>query len=181
MTTLKNELIGTWRLLSYIEVPINGVDSKFPMGKNPKGLLMQNAEGYMSMQISSSERSQFSSADRYQASADELISHVQGFIAFAGPYKINESKAVIQYALSTSSYPNWEGKIQERRVDFDGDVLYLKSVEPILSNGEYVNSYMTWHRIEEEEFLSRRERFLEYTSRSVQEEIRTRDMEDFQE
>lgn len=167
MTTLKNELIGTWKLLSYIEVPLNGVDSKFPMGKNPKGLLMQDGDGYMSMQISSSERNSFSSDDRYQADQEELISQVQGFIAFAGSYKINETKAVIQYAMTTSSYPNWEGKIQERRVDFEGDILYLKSVEPILSNGEYVNSYMTWHRIAQEEFLSRRERFLEFTSKRV--------------
>src|SRR5690606_23238146 len=141
MTTLKNELVGTWKLLSYIEVPINGIDSKFPMGKSPKGLLMQDPDGYMSMQISNSERSQFSSDDRYQANQEELLSQVQGFIAFAGSYKIIENKAVIQYALTTSSYPNWEGKIQERRVDFEGDILYLKSVEPVLSNGEYVNSY----------------------------------------
>ncbi|MGO1816512.1 MAG: lipocalin-like domain-containing protein [Sphingobacterium sp.] len=178
MTTLKNELVGTWKLLSYIEVPINGIDSKFPMGKSPKGLLMQDPDGYMSMQISNSERSQFSSDDRYQANQEELLSQIQGFIAFAGSYKINENKAVIQYALTTSSYPNWEGKIQERRVDFEGDVLYLKSVEPVLSNGEYVNSYMTWHRIEKEEFLSRRERFLKYTSRTTN-EMSERDVDDF--
>ena len=46
--------------------------------------------------------------------------------------------------------------MQHRKIDFEGDILYLKSTEPILSNGIYVNSYMTWQRMErsEEEFVS---------------------------
>ncbi len=164
MTTLKNELVGTWQLLSYIEVPIKGTDSKFPMGKSPKGLLMYGADGYMSVQISGSERQLFSSDDRYLANEEEILSQVKGFIAFSGSYKIDNANATIQYAITTSSFPNWEGQFQERKIDFEGDVLYLKSVEPILSFGEYVNSYMTWRRIEKEEFISRRERFVEYNA-----------------
>ncbi|WP_156306835.1 lipocalin-like domain-containing protein [Sphingobacterium endophyticum] len=164
MTTLKNELVGTWQLLSYIEVPINGTDSKFPMGQNPKGLLIYGADGYMSVQISNSERGNFSSDDRYLAKEEELKSQVKGFIALAGTYKIDNMNAIVQYAITTSSFPNWEGQIQERKIDFEGDILYLKSVDPILSDGIKVNSYMTWRRVEKEEYLSRRERFMEITA-----------------
>ncbi|GAA4137031.1 hypothetical protein GCM10022216_12700 [Sphingobacterium kyonggiense] len=164
MTTLKNELIGTWLLLSYIEVPVNGNDSNFPMGKSPKGSLIYGPDGHMSVQISSSERCNFSSNDRYLANDEELISCVKGFIAFAGSYQIDNSTATVQYSIHTSSYPNWEGQMQERKIDFEGDILYLKSTEPILSNGQYVNSYMTWQRVEKVEMQSRRDRFINYSN-----------------
>ena len=161
MTTIKNELIGTWTLLSYIEIPTNGADSTFPMGKSPVGTIMYGADGHMSVQISNPERLKFSSNDRYVASEEEAESSVKGFIAFSGSYHIDNRNAILKYHISNSSFPNWEGGIQERKIDFEGDILYLKSVEPILSGGFYVNSYMTWRRIEKEELISRRERFLE--------------------
>ena len=168
MTTIKNELIGTWQLLSYIEVPLNGSDSIFPMGKSPKGILIYGADGFMSVQISSSERSIYSSNDRYIADDQEIISSIKGFIAFSGSYHINNQTAIVSYSIQTSSFPNWEGQIQERKVDFEGDILYLKSVEPILSNGQDVNSYMTWQRIEKVELQSRRERYLEYSNKRLE-------------
>ncbi|MVZ64468.1 hypothetical protein GQF61_01275 [Sphingobacterium sp. DK4209] len=161
MTTIKNELIGTWTLLSYIEIPTNGADSTFPMGKSPVGTIMYGADGYMSVQISNPARQKFNSNDRYVADAAEMEACVKGFIAFSGSYHIDNKQAVVKYHINNSSYPNWEGEIQERKVDFEGDILYLKSVEPILSGGFYVHSYMTWRRIEKQELISRRDRFLE--------------------
>ncbi|MVZ61518.1 lipocalin-like domain-containing protein [Sphingobacterium humi] len=164
MTTIKNELIGTWTLLSYIEIPTNGADSTFPMGQNPTGLLMYGADGHMSVQISNSNRPKFSSNDRYLAEEEEMLACIKGFIAFSASYHIDNKNAIVKYHINTSSFPNWEGAIQERKVDFEGDILYLKSVEPILSGGGYVHSYMTWRRVEKEELLSRRARFLELQS-----------------
>ncbi|WP_099367326.1 lipocalin-like domain-containing protein [Sphingobacterium sp. 1.A.4] len=164
MTTLKNELVGTWSLLSYIEVPLNGLDSTFPMGKNPKGSLIYGPDGHMSVQISSSERGLFSSNGRFIVNEEELLSCVKGFIAFAGSYQIDNNAATVTYAIQTSSFPNWEGQLQVRKIDFEGDILYLKSVEPILSGGSYVNSYMTWQRLEKMELQSRRERFVEFNA-----------------
>ena len=119
----------------------------------------------MSVQISASERSNFVSEDRYLANSVEIESQIKGFIALAGSYKVDNSNAVVQYSIRTSSFPNWEGEVQERKIDFEGDILYLKSVSPILSDGVEVNSYMTWRRIEKEEFSSRRDMFMEITSK----------------
>ena len=35
-------------------------------------------------------------------------------------------------------------------MDFEADILYQKSVEPIISNGQKVHAYMTWQRIQKE-------------------------------
>ncbi|GHE34247.1 lipocalin-like domain-containing protein [Sphingobacterium griseoflavum] len=146
MTSLKNELLGTWKLLSYIEVPIGGDDSLFPMGKNPYGLLMYSPDGFMSVQISREERLPYASNDKLQPSQDEMLSSLQGYIAFCGKFKVDNSSAIVSYMIKSSLFPNWKNKVQRRKIDFEGDILYLKSTEPILSNGQYVNSYMTWQK-----------------------------------
>lgn len=148
MTSLKNELIGTWKLLSYIEVPIDGDDSLFPMGQNPYGVLMYSPEGYMSVQISKEGRMCYKSNDKMMATQEEMVSSLQGYIAFCGKYKVDNNNAVVSYSIESSLFPNWKDQLQHRKIDFDGDVLYLKSTEPILSKGVYVNSYMTWQRVD---------------------------------
>ncbi|KGE12803.1 lipocalin-like domain-containing protein [Sphingobacterium deserti] len=146
MTSLKNELVGTWKLLSYIEVPIAGDDSLFPMGKTPYGLLMYTTDGYMSVQISKENRLPYKSEDKVLASHEEMVSSLQGYIAFCGKFKVDNSTAIVTYTVESSLFPNWKNKIQRRKIDFEGDILYLKSTEPVLSNGVYVNSYMTWQK-----------------------------------
>ena len=146
MTTIKNELIGTWRLLSYIEVPIEGDDSLFPMGKQPFGILMYSADGYMSVQVSKNDRLLYQSNDKMMATQEEMYSSLQGYIAFTGTYTVDNNQGTVIYDIESSLFPNWKNKRQCRKVDFEGDILYLKSTAPILSNGVYVNSYMTWQR-----------------------------------
>ncbi len=148
MTSIKNELVGTWKLLSYIEVPIAGDDSLFPMGKNPYGVLMYSSDGYMAVQISKEGRLLYKSKDKMMATQEEMASSLQGYIAFCGKYKVDNNNAVVTYHIESSLFPNWKNQMQHRKIDFEGDVLYLKSTEPILSNGVYVNSYMTWQRMD---------------------------------
>ncbi|SKC02125.1 Lipocalin-like domain-containing protein [Sphingobacterium nematocida] len=147
MTSIKNEIIGTWELLSYIEVPVDGVDSFFPFGKSPKGLLLYSPDGYMAVQISGSDEIKYISNDRMQASAEELDRRVRGYIAFSGKYTIDNRNAHVVYDISNSLFPNWEESQQVRKLDFEGDVLYQKSLEPIRSGGQTVHAYMTWKRI----------------------------------
>lgn len=147
MTSLKNELVGTWKLLSYIEVPIDGNDSLFPMGKKPYGILMYSAEGYMAVQVAKAERMLYKSNDKMMATGEEMVSSLQGYIAFSGRYSVDNNNALVSYSIQSSLFPNWTHQLQHRKIDFEGDVLYLKSTEPILSNGVYVNSYMTWQRV----------------------------------
>lgn len=147
MTSIKNEIIGTWELLSYIEVPVNGMDSIFPYGKTPKGLLLYSPDGYMSVQISVSDELKYISNDRMLASDDEIKRRVRNYLAFSGRYAIDNRSAQVTYMIETSFYPNWEGSQQVRKLDFEGEILYQKSVEPVLSDGRLVHAYMTWEKV----------------------------------
>jgi len=145
MTSIKNELIGSWKLLSYIELPINWTDSLFPMGQQPDGILMYSPDGYMSVQIAKQERLPFASGDWLKASCEEHTSSMSSYISFSGTYRILENR-IVSYQVKTSLYPNWKGQTHERTFDFEGDILYLKSIEPQLSNGVMVHAHMTWQK-----------------------------------
>ena len=146
MGSLKNEIIGTWKLLSYIEVPVGGEEYLFPLGKNPKGILIFSPDGYMSVQISVKNPLKYDSEDRFSATDDRIAARSKEYIAFTGKYKTDNVLSHVIYNIETALNPNWEGVKQVRKLDFEGDILYQKSVEPISSKGQMVHAYMTWQR-----------------------------------
>ncbi len=147
MTSIKNEIIGTWELLSYIEVPLDGLDSSFPFGKTPKGLLLYGPDGYMAVQISSRDHLKCVSDDRLKVSTEEAEQRIKGYLAFSGRYTVDNRNAHVVYDIESSFFPNWEGSRHVRKLDFDGDVLFQKSLEPIRSGGRMIHAHMTWKRI----------------------------------
>ena len=147
MVSIKNEIIGSWKLLSYIEVSLEDTNSYFPVGKTPTGILMFNPDGYMSVQITSNELLHFESEDRAVASDQEIRNRLLTYIAFSGRYVVDNNTVCVVYHIETSLFPNWMGAKQIRKLDFENDILYQKTVEPILSNGKLVHAYMTWQRI----------------------------------
>jgi len=156
MASLKNEIIGSWKLLSYIEVPVGGGESLFPLGKSPKGNLIYSPDGYMSVQISASEDLGFSSDDRILVSQEELLKRLQRYIAFSGRYTVDNEMACVIYLVENSLYPAWENTRQVRKLDFEGDVLYQKSLDPIKSGGKLVHAYMTWKKVEKSNYDEQR-------------------------
>jgi hypothetical protein len=147
MVALKNEIIGAWKLLSYIEVPVGGEEYLFPLGTNPKGLLIFSPDGSMSVQISVKDPIRYDSDDRFSISDDKVATRAKTYIAFAGKYTTDNFLSLVTYHIETSLNPNWEGKKQIRKLDFEGDILYQKSVEPISSYDQMVHAYMTWQRV----------------------------------
>ena len=52
---LREQLIGAWRLVSYIESPVDGSPKRFPMGEKALGIIMYTPDGYMSAQLMTPE------------------------------------------------------------------------------------------------------------------------------
>ncbi|MBP3942942.1 lipocalin-like domain-containing protein [Sphingobacteriaceae bacterium WQ 2009] len=147
MYSLKNHLTGSWLLRSYIEVQVGGEESLFPFGIRPEGLLIYTADGCMSLQIANAERENYIDGDRFLAKNEEFIASALSFIAYTGNYEILSDNRTLIHHMQISSFPNWQGLSQKRSVEIDVDFLYLKTVDPVLSNGLWVNSYMTWQKM----------------------------------
>lgn len=167
MTTIKNELVGSWQLLSYIEISVDGSESLFPLGKQPNGILIYANDGYMSAQIFGSPAETSMDSSVLVDSARFASIHSSGQLIFSGAYHVDNRMSTVSHEVLASITPKLVGKTIQRNISFDGDILYFRSVSPVLSNGRMVNSYMTWQRMDKYEFQSSREKFLTMTSKKV--------------
>jgi len=144
MISLRERLIGTWRLVSWgvlferVEVPV-------PMGRGATGLLTYSPDGYMSVNIMAPNRPKFASSDFMGGTANEKAEAFETFIGYSGLYEVNEEGRFVTHDLQTCSYPNWSNTIQKRFIDLTEDRLRLTS-PPVLSDGKEVIGVLVWSR-----------------------------------
>ena len=148
---LRDQLIGAWKLYSYVEIPVDGSESFYPMGEQPMGIIMYTADGYMSAQLMKPEgRENFAINDFYKGSLEEYKAAGSTYVAYTGPLKVNEEQRTLTHSMFISLFPNWMGQTQPRVVSLEGDVLTLGTETPISSQGKIVNSKLIWHRAKPE-------------------------------
>lgn len=140
-------LIGTWTLVELIEVPLNGEETIHPMGTKPKGIIIYNNDGYMSVQImkSDSQKSETKVSTDLLEKQDENES--SAYLAYSGPFQTNDEKQTVSHTMFVSLFKNWRGQTQDRKVLFKNGLLHLETEQPFLSNSKLVNHKLTWKRI----------------------------------
>ncbi|MDQ1214986.1 lipocalin-like domain-containing protein [Pantoea anthophila] len=144
---LREQLIGAWRLVSYIEQPRDGSPQREPMTGHPRGLILYTPDGYMSAQLCSPDRRHFASGDWFIASPEEFEAEATTYIAYSGPWEPGEEDGTIMHGMDVSLFPNWCGQRQLRRARIDGDRLFLSSVEPVRSGGVEIDATLEWQRV----------------------------------
>lgn len=144
--TLREQLIGAWTLVSYVERPIDGSAPFYPFGETPQGIIMYTPDGFMSAQLCTPDRVPFASGDWFKGTAAEYEAEGSTYIAYTGPFHVDEEKQSLTHTMFISLYPNWIGQTQPRVVTIEGDYLYLSTASPISSGGKIVNSYLRWKR-----------------------------------
>ena len=143
---LRDQLIGAWRLVRYVERPLDGSPLREPLTTQPHGLILYTADGYMSAQLSAPGRTPFASGDWFMASPEEFAAEGSTYIAYSGPWEIGPEANTIIHGMDVSLFPNWSGQRQMRRVRLDGDRLFLASSVPLLSGGTLIDAQLEWHR-----------------------------------
>ena len=146
--TLREQLIGVWKLVSYVERPVDGSDPAYPMGEKLEGLIIYAADGYMSVQLMRPDRPKFSRGDWSGGGEDEIKEAASGYFAYAGPFHIDEEKKILTHAVSLSLDPNWLDQAQRRVVRLEGDILELSTEKPLESEGKATMYHLTWKRAE---------------------------------
>lgn len=144
-SSLRDQLIGAWELVSYVERPIDGGPERHPLGEQVRGLIIYTPDGYMSAQLMAPDRPAFASGDWFDASDEELRAEATGYIAYSGPFHVDEQGRLF-HTMQVSLFPNWLGQTQQRIVDLQGDTLHLSAAAPIRSGGVQVSAYLTWRR-----------------------------------
>jgi hypothetical protein len=111
--TLKEQLVGTWTLVSIIATDKAGAKSE-RRGPNPKGLLIFEANGRYSLLTSRSDIPKFAIDNVNQGTAEEYKAVVTGMIANIGTWTIDETTKTITTNIEAGSFPNLNGNTQKR-------------------------------------------------------------------
>jgi Lipocalin-like domain len=143
---LRDQLIGAWKLVSYVEEPVDGSAPFHPLGERPKGIIMYTPDGYMSAQLMRPERRPFASGDWFDGTEEEYREEASTYIAYSVPFHVDEEKRTLTHSMLVSLFPNWTGQTQPRVVKIEGDKLFLSTESPLKSGGKIVMSYLQWQR-----------------------------------
>lgn len=118
----ESPLRGTWTLVAADQIRPDGVQVR-DYGKSPKGRLIVSAAGRYSLQIFKSERPRFKGPDKANGTADEFKAAVMGSSTHFGTVTVDARQGLLQFAIESASFPNWEGTVQKRKYKLEGQTL----------------------------------------------------------
>ena len=140
---VKKLLVGSWKLVSFEMRDANGRIS-YPWGKDTQGYLMYNTDGYMSVNVMSSNRLKFSSADIKGGTSEEKVAAADTYVSYCGTYEIQQNTVI--HHIELSFFPNWIGVDQKRILSIEGDRLSL-SIPTITVAGVEQTGHLIWERV----------------------------------
>ena len=77
---------------------------------------------------------------------EEMAAAAQGYLAYAGPYEVDEVNKVVTHHMTVSMNPTWLGDSEPRYVNLDGDILEIAS-PPIIEDGKEQNTKLIWNEL----------------------------------
>jgi len=145
MVTLRDSLVGTWRLVSY-EARHQAGDTIFPMGRDLKGYITYTADGHVSVQVMVPGRAGLASGDISRGTTEEWAEAAKGYFAYCGTYDVDETRRTVTHHVELSLVPNWVGQEQVRDVHLQEGRLELSGPPtPIL--GDTRTAHLVWERV----------------------------------
>ncbi|MFC0138205.1 hypothetical protein CD127_01115 [Staphylococcus petrasii] len=139
MAELKDQLIGTWKLVRYQDEDKDG-NIFYPLGEDATGFIMYNPDGYMSAQLMQQGRQAYASGDLHTGTKDEMAEAAHGYVAYAGRFELDEENSTIYHTMEVSMNPTWLGDTQPREFKLEGDTLSIV-------NGNVPNQKLVWQRV----------------------------------
>ena len=111
---------------------------------------MYTPDGYMSAQTMTPGRPAYDQPIARGGTTEQAAAAALGYLAYGGPYSVDEVTGVVDHDVVVSLLPNWLGSTQVRHIRLDGDRLTIWSTTP-LADGAKVWSTLVWARAEHAE------------------------------
>jgi hypothetical protein len=147
-TPKASDLYGAWQLVSVETVRPNGEIIHPFYGKSPKGMIVYDPSGWMSVQIVSDPKPVVpagKSRDTFNnAPAAEKALAAEGYYAYFGPYSVDVAAATVTHHLKESLYPGERGEDFVRQFSIADGRLTL--VAHIHEMGEQHVRRLIWQR-----------------------------------
>jgi Lipocalin-like domain len=124
--SLKEQLVGTWTLVSYEITPLNGAKRQIA---NPKGIFMFDAGGRYATFLVRGDRPKYRSPGA--PTTEEIAATVRDYVAGNfGTWSVNEADKTLTRHYDGALNPNNEGTEDKVTVSLSGDELRLTTVSP---------------------------------------------------
>jgi len=151
-TSIRAQLIGSWRLVSRQSKRANGEVEPDPgLATVPLGVLIYDQSGHVAAQLSRRDRTVAMIGEECQAAAttkgtSDTAQTILGYDAYFGTYRINEKEGIVTHHLEAALFPGDVGKDIERHFAISGDQLTI-TFNTTTREGVKVTRVLVWERM----------------------------------
>lgn len=145
MSDIKSEIVGCWRLCSYIIKGVNE-EKNYLWGKNADGVIIYLENGYMSVHVSNKDRQKFGDNDFLHGKDEEVRKAFEGYTTYFGTYEYKPDEGLVLHHINEALYPNWSGITHTRFVQCEGDKLSIKTPPISIAQKECVME-LSWVKV----------------------------------
>jgi hypothetical protein len=136
---VKDQIVGTWKLLSVMYEDQQTKELTPVLGRNPKGSQIATPEGRWLALVTAEGR-------KVPQTDEERAQALRSMISYSGRYRVEDNKVITKVEIAWNE--SWVGGEQVRFVRFEGDKLYIESPPMPHPNvgGRVVRVIVTWER-----------------------------------
>jgi Lipocalin-like domain len=140
-TTLQEQLVGTWILVSNENIAANGTRRQI-FGPHPKGILILAADGHYAQIMIDPRRPRFKGETRLRGTPAENTAVVHGTAMHFGTWSVDAASKSLTMHMVANIFPNDDGGASKRIITLSGDE--LKQFNPAPSSGG--TAVVVWRR-----------------------------------
>jgi hypothetical protein len=129
MTLLRNAILGSWELVSFVARDAGTGEQRHPLGNNPRGLILYTDDGFMSAQLAPEETGDTEIGD---------------YIAYSGPFHVDEQASTVRHDMRMATMPELLRYPQIRHVSLEPGILILSA--STTDGDRTTDSTLTWQR-----------------------------------
>jgi hypothetical protein len=149
--SLTRELVGTWELVSRIDLATTGERRLEPLlGDDPIALLYYDRSGHFAAQFMKRDRTMSHARDANEASGVSSApnnSRAQGgYDAYFGTYSVDDVQGTVTQRLLGALSPENVGLVLTRAMTVEGTALTI-TLETATGAGESVTRTLVWRRV----------------------------------
>jgi hypothetical protein len=144
MAAKKEDLYGTWRLVSDVRQDVETGAKTDNFGKHPQGFLSYARDGRMSAIEVAEHRPK--PTDLSKLGDEDRAALFKTLLAYAGTFSFDGK--VVTHHVDISWNNNWTGTDQVRNARIEGNRLYITTnVQPSTIDGKPTIGILTWEKV----------------------------------
>lgn len=138
-----NSLLGAWSLIDAVTIDAEGRASPWLGRQMATGLIVYDASGMMSVQISSARQPLPHDTDFRMLSDEQRLPYLDSYYAYFGRYEFDPVSSTVTHFVAASLYPNEIGMTLRRTVALSGNGVTLTT--PTFPNG--TRNVLRWSKV----------------------------------